>query len=189
MPQWFRIIRLWFPIAVALTAAMGVTYLGLQQGYRTGLDDPQVQLTQDGASRLDAGAPAASLTGSGTVDAACSLAPFVIVFGRDDRPVSSSALLDGAVPVPPAGVLDAARTHGQNRVTWQPRKGVRIATVSAAAKDGRVVLAGRNMREVEGRIDRLGQLVAGAWLLAMGATFTAVLLVGLLGSRLWPRHR
>ena len=41
MPLWFRVIRIWLPIAVAVTGLVGLTYVAVQQNYRNGLDDPQ----------------------------------------------------------------------------------------------------------------------------------------------------
>ena len=183
MKLWMRVLRVWLPIAVAITAVSGLTYLAVQQSYRNGLDDPQVQLATDGAARLDAGAASASLVSSPTVEAADSLAPFVAVFGADDALLASGATIDGAQPKPPSGVLATARSAGRDRVTWQPRPGVRIASVSVGAKDGRVVLAGRNMREVEARIDDLTKIVGLAWLAALIGVLVTVALVEALTGR------
>ena len=76
MPLWLRVARTWIPLAVVTTALVGFTYLGVQQSYRSGLNDPQVQLAEDGAARLDEGATPASVAGTGSVDIARSLAPF-----------------------------------------------------------------------------------------------------------------
>ncbi|HEY5540284.1 MAG TPA: hypothetical protein VIL41_02395 [Coriobacteriia bacterium] len=184
MPLWFRVVRIWLPIAVAVTAAAGLTYVAVQQSYRNGLDDPQLQLATDGAARLDAGVSPESLATSPTVDADKSLAPFVIVFGSDDAVLASGATLAGTTPKPPTGVLATARSKGTDRVTWQPRPGVRIASVSAAASDGRVVLAGRNMRAVESRIDDLTKITAFAWGSALVGVLIASLLAELAGLRL-----
>lgn len=187
MPLWFRIMRIWLPIAVAVTAMTGLAYLAVQQNYRSGLDDPQLQLATDGAARLDAGALPASIASSPTVDADKSLAPFVAVFGSDGALLASGVVLDGMPPKPPAGVLATARETGSDRVTWQPRPGVRIASVSVAAHDGRVVLAGRNMRAVEARIDNLTKIAGLAWAAALVGTLVATLLIELVGLRLERR--
>ncbi|MDR3687282.1 MAG: hypothetical protein P4L93_10035 [Coriobacteriia bacterium] len=184
MPLWFRIIRIWLPIAVAVTAVSGLTYLAVQQSYRNGLDDPQQQLATDGAALLDAGATPESVATSPTIDAAMSLAPFVVVVGPQDNVLASGATIGSSVAEPPAGVLAAARAQGTDRVTWQPQTGVRIASVSAAAKDGRVVIAGRNMRAVEARIDDLGRITALAWGAALIGVLIATFLTEYLGLRL-----
>ena len=184
MPLWFRVARIWLPIAVAVTTIMGLTYAAVQQNFRSSLNDPQLQLATDGAARLDAGATPESLATSPTVDADNSLRPFVIVFGSGDDVLASGATLAGLTPRPPVGVLAAARSNGTNSVTWQPRRDVRLASVSAAARDGRVVLAGRNMRAVESRIDNLGALTALAWAAALIGVLIATVLAEIVGLRL-----
>jgi hypothetical protein len=114
-----------------------------------------------------------------TIDPSVSLAPFIIVFDAAQKPVISSAQLDGATPVPPAGVLDASKTSGENRVTWQPRRDTRIAAVVVPVEGGAggFVLAGRSLRVVEQRVDSLTLMVALGWLGTMVATFAAVAFV------------
>jgi flagellar motor component MotA len=56
--------------------------------------------------------------------------------------------------------------------------------VSIAAKDGRVVLAGRSLREVERHIDDLGRIAFVAWVATLLGAFVAVVLVELVGGRL-----
>ena len=80
--------------------------------------------------------------------------------------------------------------HGQDRITWQPRTGVRQAIVAVyfhGRKTGYVV-AGRSLREVEKRVDDLGLIVAAAWLVTLLATLAATLVLQWLVARLAPRH-
>jgi hypothetical protein len=93
-----RVARPWIPLAVAVTLLAALLYGSVQQTYRTGADDPQVQLAQDGAARPAAGARPSSVAGSSdtsTVDIAAGLAPFVIVFDRSGTAVASSGELNG----------------------------------------------------------------------------------------------
>ena len=157
-----RAIAVFLPLAVLATAMSGLVYLVAQQGLRQGANDPQVQMAEDAARALDAGTAPAVVTGPPTVDVAESLAPFLVVFDADGHALASSGRLDGADPVPPKGVLDNAASDQPNIVTWQPRDGVRIATVTARWGSG-TVMAGRSLREVERREDSLLLLVAAAW--------------------------
>ncbi len=179
-----RVVRTWLPGVVAATILAGLVYAALQQTLRMGANDPQIQMAEDTAAAVGAGTDARGLVPSPTVDVAHSLAPFLIVFDRDGRVVASSAALDGATPPLPAGVLDATRQRGENRLTWQPRPGVRIASVVTAVNGGAdgYVLAGRSLREVESRIDQLGLLVTLAWLALVGATLVVAVLVTLLSG-------
>jgi hypothetical protein len=184
MPLWFRIARLWLPIAVVATALVGFTYLAVQQSYRNGADEPQTQLAEDAAAKLDAGAAVSDVVASGSVNIATSLSPFVIVYGPSNMVLEGSGVLQGDQPVPPAGVLDTARSAGVNRVTWQPSPGIRVASVSVATKDGRVVLAGRSLREAERHVDDLGKIALLAWTVTILATLATVAVVELAAGRM-----
>ncbi|PZR83675.1 MAG: hypothetical protein DLM65_01370 [Candidatus Aeolococcus gillhamiae] len=174
-----RSLLTWLPFAVVITFAAGVAYGLDQQNLRSAANDPQIQLAEDAGARLDAGAPASSVvpTSSVPVDIARSLAPFVIVYDAGDKPLASSGRLDGAVPVPPQGVSASARV-AEDRVTWQPRNGVRIAAVVVAFNGG-TVLAGRSLRVVEQRADDALAVTATLWLGALVLTWLVIV-----GSRL-----
>jgi hypothetical protein len=162
------------------TFIAGTGYLIAQQVLRMSANDPQIQLAEDGAQRLVAGEPPARLVPDRTVDMANSLAPFVIVYDDAGRPLTSSANLDGSVPTPPKGVFDFVRGHHEERVTWQPRPGVRIASVVTRTGNGFVV-AGRNMREVEAREALVFQLAVLGWLLVNAALIALWLVAQFLG--------
>jgi hypothetical protein len=168
-----RAVLMFIPLAVVITALCGLAYLIGQQGQRTGANDPQVELAEDAAARLDAGETAAAVVGTGPpVDLARSLAPFIVVYDPAGTSLATDGQLDGAPPAVPKGVLDAARARGVNTVTWQPRAGVRIATVTVPWKGG-TVTAGRSLRLVEERVDDLTRLVGLAWIVTLGATLVA----------------
>ena len=66
----------------------------------------------------------------------------------------------------PYGVLTNADNKPYHSVTWQPRAGVRIASVSTAARDY-YVLSGRSLIEVEKNAARTLQLSLLGGLLAL----------------------
>ena len=155
-----------------------------QQVLRQGANDPQLQLAGDLAARLEAGTPPAEAVAAAQVDMARSLAPFVIAYDDQGRPLASQAQLNGETPVPPRGVFDYVRTHGEERVSWQPLRtaagAVRIAAVVRrvnGAKPG-FVLAGRNMREIEAREAQVQQMAGLAWLGMLGLILAGSLAFG-----------
>ncbi len=95
--------------------------------------------------------------------------------------LAANASLDGGVPVPPAGVLDAAGQDSANVVAWQPRAGVRIATVTVTWKQG-FVLAGRSLALVERQERNTLVLAWVAWIL----TIVALAGASLAAARQWP---
>src|SRR5262249_26464452 len=119
------VLARWLPIALVVTLVYLGVYAAVQQSIRHAADDPQIQIGEDAAAARAAGQPPSAVVPAARVDLARGLAPYLIVFDDAGGVLASSAELDGAVPTPPAGVLDATRARGQDRVTWQPRPGVR----------------------------------------------------------------
>ena len=171
-----RALRLWLPISAAVTVICAVVYAETQQQLRENANDPQIQMAEDAAQSLAHGTPAASLVPTTTVDIATSLAPFLIVYDRSGAVIASSAALDGLTLRVPSGVLSSARATGDDRVTWEPRAGVRIAAVVVPYPGG-AVLAGRSLRDVEVRESDALAIAAAGWLAAEVAVTVTILSV------------
>ncbi len=148
--------------AVLLAMVALVVYGTVQQDMRMGANDPQIQLAEDAATSLEAGMAPASVLSSAKIDIAASLAPYRMVFDDAGNPLASEAVLHGQTPAIPKGIFDYVRAYGEDRITWQPEPGVRSAVVIVhygGAHPG-FVLAGRSLREVEQRVDKLTFQVA-----------------------------
>lgn len=178
----FEIIKKWLPLAIATAGLCALVYLTVQQSLRMGANDPQVQMAEDAASNLNAGGSVDSVLPSTKVEIAESLAPFLIVFDNSGNILASSATLHNSVPTYPAGVLDFVRQKGQDRVTWQPEAGVRMATVVVRYNNG-FVMAGRSLREVEQRESQVERLSGLALLGIWAATLSVIVLGELVGRK------
>lgn len=167
------------PLVVTITALSGLIYVAGRQILRQSANDPQIAMSEDLAAQLVKGTTADGIMTSLTVDIAQSLSPYVILYDESGNVVASQATLDGATPSLPKGVLESTKRLTQNRVTWQPKPGVRSAIVVTyyvgPTKTG-FILVGRSLREVEKRKDQLLKLVGLSWLLTLGATYVAVLI-------------
>lgn len=173
-------LRSWAPVAIGLTAVCVLVYAAAQHGLRSSLDDPQLQFAQDAASRLVDGISAKAAAAGAPVDVAASLAPWVMVYDAGGKPIAGAAKFQGAAPSFPKEFFELAAREGENRATWQPRHDVRVAAVVEywrSKKASGFVVTGRNMREVEARIDSLRTQVAFGWVLALAATFVATYLL------------
>ena len=172
----FASIRTWLPLAVGLTGLCVLIYAAGQQVYRQSLNDPQVQITEDTAARIAAGASASSTVPKAAIDIAASLSTFVVVYDASGKPIAASGLLDGKVPVPPPGVFAYASSNNEDRLTLEPQTGVRIAAVVVAIPQGKgFVLAGRNMRAVEARIGDFGTMMLLGWMALMIITLATTI--------------
>ena len=170
-----RALVRWLPLALAASILCALGYALVQQDLRQGANDPQIQIAEDLAASLADGATLpGALPGASRVDLSTSLAPFVIVYTASGSVASSTGQLDGAVPQLPSGVL-AAAAHHEDRLTWQPAPGVRVAAVVVryGGEHPGFVLAGRSLREVERRETASGATAFAAWLLTIVVTFGA----------------
>lgn len=168
-------IKAWLPFAVTITAFSMLVYATVQQSFRQNANDPQIQMAEDTSDLLADGGKAKEIVPETKVSVSKSLAPFLIVYDQSGQEIASSVTLDGKTPELPAGVLDSTSQIGENRVTWQPREGVRIAAVIVSYSDG-YVLAGRNLREVEQRESQLTLFAGVTWVLGLVATFVVIFL-------------
>jgi len=174
-----KVIINWLPFGITVTLTAFLVYGAVQQSYRSNANDPQIQISEDLAGRLSEGAdPSALLAGVTNIDISKSLAPFAVIFDNAGNIVASSGNLHGnKMPSPPPGVLENAKTNGQNRLTWQPEPKVRVAIVVTYFKIGTdtngFILAGRSLREIELREKNLVLQVFMWWGIALITTIIA----------------
>jgi hypothetical protein len=175
MNMFIGIFKKWLPLAILTVGACGLVYLAVQQSLRASANDPQIQMAEDAASALNSGTKAETLIPAKKVDLAISLAPFMMVFDETGNVVVSSVTLQGQNPPLPPGVLDYVKQNGEDRVTWQPENGIRVAAVIVKSNNG-FVLTGRSLLEIEKRVSQMGRLSFTAVLVIWVLTFTAIAL-------------
>jgi hypothetical protein len=168
-----NIFKVWLPFAVVITAFAMLVYGAVQQVYRQGANDPQIQMAVDAAYALEQGKPIDEVIPNEVIDMSRSLAPFYIVYNLTEQPVAGTGFLNNSLQALPTGVLEYTSEEGQDRITWQPQPNVRIAAVIVPYKDG-YVLAGRNMSEVEDRELQTSLFAGVTWILALVATFIVI---------------
>jgi hypothetical protein len=146
-------------------------------------------MVEDAAATLEQGGVPADIVAHGTplVDIANSLAPWIAVYDANGTVLEASGQLNGAPPQLPAGIFNTAswgnylighHINGspvdQDRISWQPEPQVRQAVIVVQTPDKKYfVAAGRNMREVEQRIEHEGEIVFVLWAFTLGCLFVA----------------
>jgi hypothetical protein len=184
MSLFTRAFPKWLPVAVAASLVLLLSYTFAQQVYRMGADDPQIDMARAAAAKLAGGATAASLVPSTPIDPSHDLGPFLMVLDAKGDVLASSMFIGATKPVPPSGVLAAAKVSGENRVTWQPNAKTRIAAVVVPVDAGGMyVVTGRSLRVVEEREAQLGQLAGLGWLGTMALTLLAAVVAVWLENR------
>ncbi len=161
------------PLGFAITLVFFFVFLIIQQTLRLGANEQVVQIAHDVSDALGQGAPYTAFNAPHPVNIANSLSPYVIIFDQEGKMLTGSGVLDGEVPRPPKGVFDYVKLHQEERVTWSPKPGVRIALVGVyhSGVNPGFVFAGRSLAEVERRIGTITQLTVLAWFATLVASF------------------
>jgi hypothetical protein len=160
-------IKTWLPLALVLTLAVAGAYAVGHYTFRQSANDPQIQLAEDWAGKIEAGTDITRLNLGTVIDPTKSLAPFGIIYNHDGSIANSSAVAPSTM-MQPDGVLSAVEsaTNNETRFTWQLASGARFATIikkAHIADKTYYVLAARNLREVETRGDDLLLLCGMVW--------------------------
>lgn len=174
-------------MAVIITAIFGTIYAAVQQDLRQNANDPQIQLAEDSASALASGYPADQLLAMAPkTDMSRSLYPFMFVFDNTGAMLSTTAYNGSSTLVlPPAGIFDSVRAHGEDRVTWETASGNRFAVVADAWKSNATssdpgvatsgfILVARSLREVEARENQAARLAFAGWAISIIASLIGV---------------
>ena len=164
----FSFLNYLFIVAI-ITVTFGVIYASVQQVYRTAADDPQIQIARNINTRLQQG-KSIEFFFTDTIDITQSLSPFITLFDANGKPIRSTGYLDNKLPELPAGVFEFAKSHGEDRVTWQPHHGVRMAMViiSSNAAPAGFIAAGRSLQETEEREHNLVVMAFLGWIICIG---------------------
>ncbi len=171
--NWRRLIKSWLPLAAAITLISGLIYVAVQQDIRIGANDPQAEMAKEAVLALENKQMPQNVVPVREVEMSQSLSPYLIVYDAAGKVAAANVSLHGQTPVIPDGVLEYARAHGEDRISWQPEAGVRSAVVvmSVAEGKGGFVLAGRSMREIEAHIAGIEMQVGVGWLATLALTF------------------
>jgi len=159
-----------FATAIIVTGIFLTIYATVQQAHRSGANDPQLQLARDIDTKISSNKPFDQLLPNDSIEISKSLGNFVTLYNANGTPVQSTGVLDGRLPHLPSGVFDFARNNKEDVFTWQPRTGVRIATVLEATSSG-FVAVGRSLCEVEVREGNLIKMVMIAWIACLAIIF------------------
>ncbi|KKQ93960.1 MAG: hypothetical protein UT66_C0018G0027 [candidate division CPR2 bacterium GW2011_GWC1_39_9] len=154
------------PLIGVSTLLCGIIFVAVWQNYRQGANDPQIQNVNAIADALKENKDNPPESPTERIDLSSNPSEFTIVYDSNKKMIYSNAALDGKDPVIPEGFLDTAKKKGENRVTWQPKKGVRLATVVKyynGSASG-YVIAGKSLKETENRIKSLALIIGAGWL-------------------------
>jgi hypothetical protein len=175
-------ILAWIPLGVLVVMVAGMVYLTVQQSYRAGANDPQIQMATDARNALERGATPQSLVPTTQLDITQTLSPFLVIYDTSGQVAAASATLNGQPLNLPLGVFASAKSLPMDTITWTDPAGGRNAIVVLAYPNG-YVMAGRSLTQVERREDNLNLQVLAAVLATLAGTFIAAALVEAIKAR------
>ena len=170
---------LWITSTVIITLFVGCFYFVTAQALRQLANEPQIQIAYDAAAALNAHDDPAKAVPSEQKDIATSRGPFMVVY-KNNLPMAGNGLLDGKLPSLPKGVLDYARAHGDDRITWQPRANSRMAIVVVPygiSENQGYVMVGRSLAETERLKSQVLYMVLCVWVVGTLATLIVNLFI------------
>ena len=159
-------IWIWIIIIFIVTFNCLLVYIVAQQTLRLGANELPSQLAMETLIELQNGKSMEEIIPKEKIDISKSLNAFVLVYDRNKNLVDSSGILDNIKPVYPKGVLEYLDNNNESRVTWQPKAGLRFASLAIKYDNGYIVAA-KSLSETEKLIDKLGELILFAWLACM----------------------
>ena len=170
--------NLWLIVVVAATLLIMTLYGVAQHIIRVSANFTPAELAISASNQMDAGTPIQNIVdASKPIDLAVSQSSFVQIYSPDAKPVIGTGLLNGQLAVPPAGIFEYVKSHGEERFSWEPSRGLRIAAVMryAAGSQPGYVLAGVSLAEPEKLESSVAMLCVIGWLV----TCVGILLVAL----------
>ena len=176
----YSVVWAWLPLAAVTTVLSFTIFAVVQQGQRLSANEPLVEIAESTANQLQQGATPQSVTAGSVVDVGNDLAPGVAVLDQTGKVIVSTMRMnsdtdrpqDGIIPQLPAGVIQSVSDNGEDRFTWEPSHGVRLAAVvaSTGGSHPEYVVAARSLKEVEKRISHTFHIVAAGWALALASS-------------------
>ena len=165
-------------LAALVSIILLTIYATVQQSYRTGLNDPQMQIAGDLRLQIEKGGSIESYFRNDTIDIRRSLSPFIVLYDNTGKPIRYDALLDGKPPQVPADIFFEVRQEGEYDVSWQPRDGVRMAMVivKTNSKPTQFIAVGRSMAVVENRTANVMMTILMAWTVSMGVIIFIIII-------------
>jgi hypothetical protein len=125
------------------------SYVFVQQEARSAIEIPLIQVAQSVKVDLQTGLDPATILKARAIDIFISQMPFITLYSLDKKVIGSSESLDGMTLTLPSGVLDNARARGEARITWQPKPGLRFASITEYMPTFGYITVAESLREVE----------------------------------------
>lgn len=167
-----KYVFIWFLLMLAGIFSVGCVYVCIQQSLRLSANEPAASAAKQVLVKLQSGRTPQNVLPEKT-DIRTSITPFVYIYDANQRLAATSAAYGSEDITYPKSILTEIGKSGENRVTWQPKLGLRFATVGIKYSGG-YVIGCYSLSESENTISRIGFLLLIGY--ALYAAGCAVLL-------------
>ncbi|MFA7308773.1 MAG: hypothetical protein WC045_01745 [Patescibacteria group bacterium] len=144
-------------------------YITGQQVLRRSANSPQEEIASQIAAQLAGDKKIDKFMPNTSVDIATSPDTFIMLYNDNQEMTISSTLLNGSAPRLPKDILNYAKDHTENKLTWEPVPGVRTALIvkRIEGKNPGYVAVGRSLTGTERNTLYLGLLMLTIWLVSL----------------------
>lgn len=159
--------RQWLAIVGAATIIIMASYVFAYQSARSAANELPRIISSAVERQLKSGAAPADTVPPSDTNLRDLSNGFVIITDEKAQILTTSAKLDGKPAMPPTSSFVLAKKHGQNELTWQPTKGLRLATLIKPYENGDVklfIVSGQSLAETEKRLSSFIAVAILAWL-------------------------
>jgi hypothetical protein len=165
----------WILLAFLLGLSILTSYFFVQQEGRSSINIPLIQIGQSVKESLATGMTTTQILSGHEIDLSHNQNPFITLYSVNKKVIGSNSHYSKRTLLIPSGILDRSRSEGEVRVTWQPTKHLRFASVTDYVSGFGYITVAESLKEVE------SLAVANLWralaLWIFGAIATAVGLV------------
>jgi hypothetical protein len=133
-----KLIYVWIILMIAGIFTAGTAFVCVQQSLRSSANGPAIAAAQEVQLRLHNGVKTEDAIDQKT-DISTTLLPFEYIYDNNKKLIATSASFGSESFTYPQGVLDSINKNGECRITWQPKSGLRFATVGIKFDGGYIV--------------------------------------------------
>ena len=139
----------WILLAFLFGLSILTSYFFVQQEGRSSINIPLIQIEQSVKESLATGMTAKQVLAGREIDLSANQNPFITLYSANKKVIGSSSHYQGVTLLLPIGILDRSAREGEVRVTWQPTRDLRFATVTEFVPGFGYISVAQSLKEVE----------------------------------------
>jgi len=144
-----RQLLIWLLLTFILALSILTSYFFVQQAGRSTINLPLIQSVQVIKESLALGVTAEQVLAGREIDLSVNQNPFITLYSINKKVIGSNSHYKDGILLIPNGILDRSAREGEVRVTWQPKKELRFASVTEFVPGFGYISVAQSLKEVE----------------------------------------